>query len=208
MDWQDDEFEAFLHQFRPRKPKALDHRRTWIALGIAAAVILAIVVPIRVVSRGSTRPSASTSTLTNSAKGGGTDATSDKSTTGHGPTSLSSGGGQAGPPRPNPTPSTATDGATTRRVRVGEGVRPPTKLVDVKPEYPEDARSAGIHGVVILDIVIGEDGSVIEARVIRSIPELDQAAIDAVRQWRFEPTLLNGEPVEVEMNVTVNFTSR
>ena len=87
-------------------------------------------------------------------------------------------------------------------------MRPPTKLVDVKPEYPEDARAAGIHGVVILDIVIGEDGSVIEARVIRSIPELDQAAIDAVRQWRFEPTLLNGEPVEVEMNVTVNFTPR
>ena len=53
-----------------------------------------------------------------------------------------------------------------------------------------------------------DDGSVIETRIIKSIPELDQAAIDAVRQWQFEPTLLNGEAVEVEMNVVVNFTLR
>jgi protein TonB len=51
-------------------------------------------------------------------------------------------------------------------------------------------------------------GTVIEARVLRSITELDQAAIDAVSQWRFESTLLNGEPIEVEMNVTINFTLR
>jgi protein TonB len=74
--------------------------------------------------------------------------------------------------------------------------------------YPEDARAAGIEGVIVLKIVIGEDGSVIEARVLRSIPELDQAAIDAVSQWQFESTLLNGEPVEVEMNVTLNCTLR
>ena len=66
--------------------------------------------------------------------------------------------------------------------------------------YPEDAKAAGIEGAVILLIVIGEDGSVIEAQVLRSVPELDQAALDAAYQWRYEPTLLNGEPVELEMN--------
>jgi protein TonB len=79
-------------------------------------------------------------------------------------------------------------------------------LVDVRPVYPEGAQTAGIDGVVILAIVIGEDGSVIETEVLSSIPELDQAAIDAVSQWLFETTLLNGEPVEIEMVVTVNFT--
>ena len=78
----------------------------------------------------------------------------------------------------------------------------------MNPVYPEDAKAAGIEGIVVLDVVIGENGSVIEARVIRSIPELDQAAIDAVLQWQYEPTLLNGEPVEVECNVTINFTLR
>src|SRR5688572_14359612 len=96
--------------------------------------------------------------------------------------------------------------AVNRRVRVGGAVRPPVKVVDVRPEYPDDAMAAGIEGVVILQIVVGEDGSVIEALVLRSIPELDQAAIDAVSQWRFETTLLNGEPVEVEFGVTINFT--
>jgi TonB family protein len=102
--------------------------------------------------------------------------------------------------------TTSTSVAVNRRLKVGGSVRAPQKLVDVKPAYPEDARSAKIEGVVILGIVIGEDGSVIDTTVLRSIPALDQAAIDAVRQWVFEPTLLNGEPVEIEMTVTVNFT--
>ena len=96
--------------------------------------------------------------------------------------------------------------AASQRLKVGGAVRPPTKLVDVKPVYPADAKDAHIEGVVILGVVIGEDGSVIDAAVLRSIPELDQAAIDAVTQWQFEPTMLNGEPVEIEMTVAVNFT--
>ena len=99
-----------------------------------------------------------------------------------------------------------TSVAANRRLKVGGSVRPPKKLVDVKPAYPEEARAAKTEGVVILGIVIGGDGSVIETTVLRSIPALDQAAIDAVRQWEFEPTLLNGEPVEIEMAVTINFT--
>jgi TonB family protein len=102
-------------------------------------------------------------------------------------------------------PVTVTSVAA-RRLKVGGSVRPPKKLVDVKPDYPEDARAAKIEGVVILGIVIGEDGSVIDSQVLRSIPALDQAALDAVSQWEFEPTLLNGEAVEIEMAVTVNFT--
>jgi len=96
-------------------------------------------------------------------------------------------------------------GAAHRRVRVPE-VRPPAKVFDVRPVYPEDARAAGIEGVVILDIVIGEDGAVLDSQVLRSILALDRAAVNAVQQWRFAPTVLNGEPVEVEMTVTVNFT--
>jgi len=103
-------------------------------------------------------------------------------------------------------PITVTSIAANRRLKVGGPVRAPTKVVDVKPEYPEDARAAKIEGVVILGIVIGEDGSVIGTTVLRSIPALDQAAVDAVRQWMFEPTVLNGEPVEIEMAVTINFT--
>jgi protein TonB len=96
--------------------------------------------------------------------------------------------------------------AAQRRIKVGGSVRPPTKIVDAKPIYPEEAKAARIQGVVILDIIIGEDGSVEDASVVRSIPELDQAAIDAVLRWRYASTLLNGEPVEVEMAVTISFT--
>ena len=75
-----------------------------------------------------------------------------------------------------------------------------------EPVYPQTARDAGVQGVVILEIVIGEDGAVANARVLRSIPLLDQAALDAVRQWRYEPTLLNGVPTSVIMTATVNFS--
>ena len=101
---------------------------------------------------------------------------------------------------------TATNGAVASRIKVGGSIRPPRKVVDVKPEYPQDAKDAKVQGVVILGIVIGEDGAVIDTEIAQSILELDQAAIDAVSQWKFEPTLLNGEPVEVEMTVTINFT--
>ena len=77
---------------------------------------------------------------------------------------------------------------------------------DVKPIYPAIAQSARVQGVVIIEATIGPDGKVQDAKVLRSIPLLDQAALDAVRQWEFTPTLLNGVPVPVIMTVTVNFT--
>jgi TonB family protein len=93
-------------------------------------------------------------------------------------------------------------------VRVGGNIRPPRKLKDVKPIYPESMREAGGEGVVSIDAVIGRDGSVTAARVSspQVHPDLAIAAIEAVRQWKFAPTLLNGTPVEVVMAVSVTFT--
>jgi periplasmic protein TonB len=102
----------------------------------------------------------------------------------------------APPPPPVPAPP----------VRVGGAIRPPQKIVHVAPEYPEIARASRTRGVVILEAVIGEDGRVRDVRVLRGVALLDDAAIRAVRQWQFTPTLLNGQPVPVVMTVTVAFT--
>jgi TonB family protein len=91
-------------------------------------------------------------------------------------------------------------------LRVGGNIKPPKKIRDVRPVYPPIARESNVTGVVIMEARIGVDGSVEEARVLKSIPLLDQAALDAVKQWQFEPTLMNGEPTPVIMTVTVNFT--
>jgi TonB family protein len=94
----------------------------------------------------------------------------------------------------------------TGPVRVGGNIRVPTRTHSAEPVYPPTARAAGVQGVIIIEVVVGEDGAVSNARVLRSIPLLDQAALDAVRQWRYEPTLLNGAPTPVTMTVTVNFS--
>ena len=74
------------------------------------------------------------------------------------------------------------------------------------PLYPAIAQSARVQGIVIIEATIGADGRVTDVTVLRSIPLLDAAALTAVRQWEFSPTLLNGIPVPVIMTVTVNFT--
>jgi periplasmic protein TonB len=108
------------------------------------------------------------------------------------------GGLPSAPPPPPPPPQ--------QPVRVGGAIKQPTKLKDVRPVYPPIAQSARVSGVVIIEATIGADGRVKDAKVLRSIPLLDQAALDAVKQWQFTPTLLNGVPVPVIMTVTVNFT--
>jgi len=90
-------------------------------------------------------------------------------------------------------------------VRVGGEIKAPKKIKDVPAVYPPIAREAGVSGVVIIETKIGADGFIEDARVLKSIPLLDEAALDAVRQWQFEPTLLNGRPVPVMMTTTVNF---
>ena len=91
-------------------------------------------------------------------------------------------------------------------LRVGGDIAEPRKIADVKPVYPAEAQAAKVSGIVIIEAVIDTTGGVRDAKVLRSVPLLDQAALDAVKQWRFTPTLLNGTPVEVVMTVTVNFT--
>jgi TonB family protein len=111
------------------------------------------------------------------------------------------------PPPPPPPPSTfpsLVDGQAP--VRVGGNIKPPTKVRDVRPVYPPVAQQSRVQGVVILEILVDTSGQVSDARVLRSIPLLDEAAQEAVRQWEFTPTLLNGAAVPVIMTVTVNFT--
>jgi TonB family protein len=93
-------------------------------------------------------------------------------------------------------------------VRLHAGMPLPKKIVDVAPVYPLRARAARVHGAVILDIVVDAEGRVQNVEVVRSIPLLDQAAIDAVRQWRFAPSRTNGTPTAVMMTVTVTFELR
>jgi protein TonB len=104
------------------------------------------------------------------------------------------------PPAPPPEP--------VAPVRVGGRIRPPNKTKDVKPVYPTIAQTARVEGIVIIEATIGPAGTVLETKLLRSIPLLDAAALEAVRQWEFIPTLLNGSPVAVVMTVTVNFTLR
>jgi TonB family protein len=82
----------------------------------------------------------------------------------------------------------------------------PTRIVYVKPEYSESARTAKAQGIVVLEAQIELDGRVCNPRVLRSIPLLDQSAIDAVLQWRFTPAKRNGVAVPVITTITVNFT--
>jgi protein TonB len=103
----------------------------------------------------------------------------------------------APPPPPPPPPAP---------VRVGGQIKQPTQLKRVNPEYPAIAQSARVQGVVIIEAIIGPNGKVQEAKVLRSIPLLDAAALDAVKQWEYTPTMLNNMPVPVIMTVTVNFT--
>jgi protein TonB len=104
-------------------------------------------------------------------------------------------------PPPSPPPSKPPD-----PVRPGGQIRPPQRTHDVRPVYPPLALAARVQGTVIIEATIGVDGRVINARVLRSVQLLDQAALDAVRQWEYVPTTLNGVPVPVIMSVTVTFT--
>jgi TonB family protein len=105
-------------------------------------------------------------------------------------------------------PSSAPSAAKPAPVRVGGSIRPPLKTLDVRPVYPASMRDAGREGVVPVEAIIGVDGTVTSVRVLSAQvhPAFAVAAVDAVRQWRFTPTLLNASPVEVLMTVSVTFT--
>ena len=90
-------------------------------------------------------------------------------------------------------------------VRIEKDVKPPRLVKEVSPVYPEIARVAEVQGVVILGVKADEEGKVKDVIVLRSIPLLDQAAIDAVRQWVYEPLVIEGKAVPVVFTVTVRF---
>jgi protein TonB len=96
--------------------------------------------------------------------------------------------------------------AAPQRIRVSQGVTQGMVLHKVQPSYPPLARTARVQGSVVLAAVIGKDGTIQNLHVLSGHPLLTQAALDAVRQWRYRPYILNGEPVEVDTQVTVNFT--
>lgn len=102
-------------------------------------------------------------------------------------------------------PSQANYPPPTAPVRVGGNIKKPVKIQDAEPVMPPIAAQAGIRGVVIVEVTIGPDGAVKDAKILRSVQLLDQVALDAVRKWRYEPTQLNGAPVAVIMTEMVTF---
>jgi TonB family protein len=106
-----------------------------------------------------------------------------------------------------PQRNTAAISGTPQRIRVGGNVQATKLISQVKPDYPASAQQQGTEGSVLLKGVIGTDGRLLSLTVLNSLapPELAQSAISAVQQWRYQPTLLNGEPVEVVTTITVNF---
>jgi protein TonB len=104
------------------------------------------------------------------------------------------------------TPTAVPKVATPQRVRVSQGVSQGLLIHQVKPNYPPLARQARIQGTVVLQALISKDGSIQNLRLVSGHPMLAPAAIDAVKAWKYKPYFLNGEPVEVETTINVNFT--
>jgi periplasmic protein TonB len=104
------------------------------------------------------------------------------------------------------TPVAVPKVATPQRVRVSSGVSQGLLVRRVQPNYPPLARQARIQGVVLLQATISKEGDIRDLTLISGHPMLAPAAIEAVKQWKYRPYLLNGEPVEVETQVQVNFT--
>jgi TonB family protein len=94
------------------------------------------------------------------------------------------------------------------RVMIGGNVQKAKLINKVDPVYPDEARDKGIEGTVVLNVVLGTEGNVVRIAVMSGHPLLVQAATDAVRQWRYQPTLLNGEAVEVDTQINVIFSLR
>ena len=106
------------------------------------------------------------------------------------------------PPPPGAAAATLAPGV----FRIGGGVSAPVPIVKPEPEYSEEARRAKWQGAVLLQVTVDENGVPQDIKVVRPLGMgLDQKAIEAVQQWRFKPTLLNGKPVPVSANIEVNF---
>jgi len=106
-------------------------------------------------------------------------------------------GNSAPPPPPKPTQT---------RIRVGGNVQGAKLIHQVQPIYPQIAKTAHVSGTVLLHAIIAKDGTIQELQYVSGPPLLMRAAMDAVHEWRYQPTLLNGEPVEVDTTIQVVFT--
>ncbi len=91
-------------------------------------------------------------------------------------------------------------------VKAEGDIHPPKLIKQVAPVYPEEARKNGVEGIVILEVKTDEKGNVTDAKILRSIPELDRAALDAIRQWKYEPMVIKGKPFGIVFTVTVRFS--
>jgi len=105
-----------------------------------------------------------------------------------------------------PSSSLATEWKGAPLVRIGGAVAAPERVKYVPPVYPADAQQARVGGIVIIEAIIDESGNVAMTKLLKSVPMLDDAALSAVGQWKYTPTLLNGVAVPVLMTVTVNFS--
>jgi len=118
------------------------------------------------------------------------------------PVETSTGGDVIGVVAPAPPPGSPLP----KRIRVSSGVAQGLLLSRVQPEYPADARESRIQGVVVLQATIDKEGNIVQLELVSGHPMLAPAAIEAVKQWKYKPYLLNGEPIEVETQIQVNFT--
>jgi TonB family protein len=109
-------------------------------------------------------------------------------------------GGIPGTLRPTPPPRNFRG-----PIRMAANVSPPRKVVHVEPTWPDAARACDLRGIVILELTIDTEGRVAATHILRSMPGLDEAAVAAVRQWAYEPTLLNGDRYSIVVAVTVSF---
>jgi periplasmic protein TonB len=107
---------------------------------------------------------------------------------------------------PPPLPKIGADGVASARIRAGDLLQTAKLIKKPAPKYPPAAREAYIQGIVKFRAVIGKDGTIQNLTPVSGHPLLVQAALDAVKQWLYQPTLLNGEPVEVLTEIDVNFT--
>ena len=115
-------------------------------------------------------------------------------------------GEMLGGARSVPLPVNTPEPTPVKRIRVASGVAEANLIHDVPPQYPPEAGRGRIEGAVVLLAVIGSDGCVQDVQVVSGLPILAQAAMEAVKQWRYKPYVLNGVPVEIDSRITINFT--
>lgn len=105
-----------------------------------------------------------------------------------------------------PRPSQPQAESPVKRVRVSPGVGMAFVLEKAEPEYPAEARDAGVEGDVVLHVIVGRDGAVAEVEVLSGHPLLTDAALEAVRRWKFRPYELDGAPAEMDTRIAVRFS--